>query len=100
MILLHTALFPEQSCETRKAWKRQKLKHRSKNIIETREKDMERAEEERDEIWAWNVLAEAPEEREREMEQEQRINRMREAEVFIAAVMAEVEAAGAVLENG
>jgi lipoprotein NlpI len=40
----------------------------------TAERDMERAEEERDELWGWNVLDEDPEDRDREMEQE-RMNR-------------------------
>lgn len=61
---------------------------------------MERAEEERDELWGWNVLDKDPEDRDTEMERERMNNRMREAEAFIAGVVAEAEAAGVLMENG
>jgi hypothetical protein len=62
---------------------------------------MERAEEERDEMWGWNVLeAEEPEARQRDVERDRMENRLRAADAFIAGVVAEVEAAGALIENG
>ncbi|KAI5794747.1 hypothetical protein FPQ18DRAFT_387762 [Pyronema domesticum] len=64
------------------------------------ERGMERAEEERDELWGWNVLDKDPEDRDTEMERERMNNRMREAEAFIAGVVAEAEAAGVLMENG
>jgi lipoprotein NlpI len=50
------------------------------------EKDMERAEEERDETWGWNALEEEPEVRQRDMERDRVENRLRAAEAFIAGL--------------
>jgi 23S rRNA A1618 N6-methylase RlmF len=66
----------------------------------TAEKDMERAEEERDEMWGWNVLEEEPEARPRDVDRDRMENRLRAANEFIAGVIAEIEAAGASRENG
>jgi hypothetical protein len=66
----------------------------------TAEKDMERAEEERDEMWGWTVLEEDPDIRTREDDRIRMENRLRAAEDFIARVIADVEAAGALGENG
>jgi lipoprotein NlpI len=66
----------------------------------TAEKEMERAEEERDEMWGWNILEEEPNRRAGDVERERMVDRLREAEDFIAGVAAEIEAAGAVRENG
>jgi hypothetical protein len=63
-------------------------------------KKMERAEEERDETWGWNTPEEEPNRRAGDVERERMVDRLREAEDFIAGVAAEIEAAGAVRENG
>jgi hypothetical protein len=61
---------------------------------------MEQAEEERDEMWGWTVLEEDPDIRTREDDRIRMENRLRAAEDFIARVISDVEAAGALGENG
>lgn len=61
---------------------------------------MEQTEEERDEVWGWNVLEEEPDQRAENVDREKMAKRMSEVARFIAGVVTKVEATGAARENG